>query len=149
VNLIDVAPPENAYLREFERPRAAATLASAFAVTALIAAAAGLFSLFSQSVASRRRELGIRTALGATPRHVRRLVWGDGLTVTLLGIAVGAIASAVLTRVLSALLFDVATTDPMSWAIVAMTLAVAIAAAAWHPTRSAVRAAPVALLREE
>jgi predicted permease len=149
VNLIDVAPPENAYLREFERPRAAATLASAFAVTALIAAAAGLFSLFSQSVASRRRELGIRTALGATPRHVRRLVWSDGLTVTLLGIAVGAIASVLLTRVLSSLLFDVATTDPMSWAIVAMTLAVAIAAAAWHPTRSAVRAAPVALLREE
>jgi predicted permease len=149
VNILDVEPPESRYLGQFVRPRAAATLGSAFAVTALIAAAAGLFSLFSQSVAYRRREFGIRTALGATPLHVRRLVWSEGLTVTLLGIALGAFASILLTRVLSSLLFDVATTDPMSWAIVAVTLAAAIAAAAWHPTRSAVRAAPVALLREE
>jgi hypothetical protein len=52
-------------------------------------------------------------------------------------------------RVMSSLLFDVATTDLVSWTVVALTLAVAIAAAAWHPTRSAVRAAPVALLQEE
>jgi predicted permease len=149
VNIMDVGRVEGRYLMRLERPRAAATLASAFAVTALIAAATGLFSLFSQSVIRRRRELGIRTALGASPVHLRRLVWSDGLVVTLLGIALGACASVLLTRVLSSLLFDVATSDPLSWAVVALTLGVAIVAAAWHPTRSAVRAAPVALLREE
>lgn len=148
VNVLDVEPPESAYLRQFERPRSVATLASTFAAIALIAAAAGLFSLFSQSVARRRRELGIRTALGATPVHLRRLVWNEGVTVALTGIALGAVTSFLLTRVLSSLLLDVTTTDPLSWAIVAATLTIAIAAAAWHPARSAARAAPVTLLRD-
>ncbi|MEX2273148.1 MAG: ABC transporter permease [Vicinamibacterales bacterium] len=146
---IDVMSPERWYVAEFVRPRAAAAVASAFAVTALIAAAAGLFSLFSQNVTRRRREFGIRTALGATPVHVRRLVWRDGLAVMLVGLALGALASVLLSRVLSSLLFGLTTTDPASWVIVAVTLAVTIVAAAWHPIRSAVRTTPVALLREE
>lgn len=147
--LNEVAPPESGYLAHLSNPRAAATLGSSFALIALVAAAAGLFCLFSQSVARRRRELGVRTALGATPAHLRRLVWSEGLIVTLLGIAIAAIASVALTRLLSSMLLDVAPTDPLSWAIVVITLVAAIAAAAWYPTKTAVRASPVALLRED
>lgn len=80
----------------------------------VIAAAAGLFSLFSQSVLRRRREFGIHTALGASPANLRRLVWSEGLVVSFLGIALGGCASLLLARVLSSLLFDVAPTDPVS-----------------------------------
>jgi len=65
-------------------------MAFVFAATALVAASAGLFSLLSQGVARRRREFGIRSALGATAAAIRRLVWRDGLVVAGLGLALGA-----------------------------------------------------------
>ncbi len=148
VRIRDIADPESRYASQFVRPRVAATLGAAFAAIALIAAGAGLFSLFSQSVIRRRRELGIRTALGAEARDIRRLVWGEGVTVAALGIGLGGLASVWLTRLLSSLMFGVATTDPLSWSIVAASLAAAVVAAAWGPTQKAVKASPVTLLRE-
>jgi predicted permease len=149
VQVESVKALDEAYFRELARPRAAASLAFAFAATALVAVAAGLFSLLSHGVARRRREFGIRMALGASPADVRRLVWHDGLAVTLIGIGIGTVAGLSLARVLASLLFDVTMTDPLSWVIVVGVLALTIAAASWHPTRAAVRAAPVVLLREE
>jgi ABC-type antimicrobial peptide transport system permease subunit len=144
-----VTPLENAYFREFARPRAAAALALVFALTALVAAAAGLFSLLSDSVARRRREFGIRTALGAAPIDLRALVWREGFGVTAAGIAIGTLAGLSLSRVLASLLLGVTVADPASWGIVVGVLALAIAAASWPPTRAAARAEPVALLRDE
>jgi putative ABC transport system permease protein len=144
-----VRPLEDRYFAELARPRAAASLAFAFAATALVAVAAGLFSLLSHGVARRRREFGIRMALGASPADVRRLVWHDGMAVTLIGIGIGTVAGLSLARMLASLLFDVTMTDPLSWVIVVGVLTLTIAAASWHPTRTAVRAAPVVLLREE
>lgn len=149
VKIDGVRPLDDFYFRELVRPRAAAALALAFAATALISVAAGLFSLLTHSVARRRRELGIRTALGASPSDVRRLVWHEGLAVTLTGIGVGTVAALALARMLASLLFAVTVTDPVSWAIVVSVLGITIAAASWHPTRAAVRTAPVVLLREE
>lgn len=140
---------EATYLSELALPRLAATLAFVFAATALVAASAGLFSLLSHGVARRRREFGIRSALGASPSAIRRLVWRDGLTVSLIGLGLGTVASLLLSRGIAALLYDVSPTDPLSWSIVACVLALTIAVASWPPAREAVRANAVTLLREE
>jgi predicted permease len=140
---------EDVYATQFARPRATAALAFAFAITALVAAASGLFSLLSYSVTRRRREFGIRSALGASPADVRRLVWRDGMTVTMTGIGAGIVLGISLARILTALLYDVTMVDPVSWGVVAGVLALTIAAASWSPARAAARATPVALLRED
>ena len=149
VQVVGVRPLDAPYTAEFVRPRAASVLALVFAVTALLASAAGLFSLLSQSVARRRREFGIRAALGATPADVRRLVWREGLTVALAGTALGWLGGAWLWRALSSFLFRMSPLDPVSLVIVALALTCAVAAASWAPVRGAGRAAPVMLLREE
>lgn len=140
---------ESTYAREFARPRAAAGLAIAFAVTALIAAATGLFSLLSHIVARRRREFGIRTALGASAVQVTRIVVRDGLVVGLAGIAAGAIAGAAIARAMRSFLFGVGATDPATWISVIGLLILTIAAASWQPARTAIRSNPVMLLRDE
>jgi putative ABC transport system permease protein len=140
---------DDVYAAQFERPRAAAALAFAFTVTALIAAASGLFSLLSYSVARRRREFGIRSALGASPSDVRSLVWRDGMIVIAMGVGVGTVVGLSVARLLAALLYEVTMADPKSWGIVAGVLAITIAAASWPPARAAARASPVTLLREE
>jgi ABC-type antimicrobial peptide transport system permease subunit len=140
---------DDVYAAQFTRPRASAALAFAFAIAALIAAASGLFSLLSYAVTRRRREFGIRSALGASPSDVRGLVWRDGLTVTAAGIGVGTVVGIGVTRLLAALLYDVTVADPLSWGIVAAVLSITIAAASWPPARTAARATPVTLLREE
>jgi predicted permease len=137
------------YTAELVRPRAASALAVVFAVTALLASAAGLFSLLSHTVARRRREFGIRGALGATPAEVRRLVWREGITVALPGTALGWLAGAWLARTLSSFLFRMSPLDPLSLVVVAVVLTSAVVAASWAPVRSAGRMAPVRLLREE
>jgi hypothetical protein len=149
VRVQSVGPLDATYTAEFVRPRAASVLALVFAVTALLASSAGLFSLLSQTVARRRREFGVRAALGATPADVRRLVWREGLTVALAGTALGWLGGAWLSRALSAVLFRMSPLDPVSLVIVALVLTCAVAAASWAPVRGAGRMAPVSLLREE
>jgi putative ABC transport system permease protein len=149
VRVQDLDLLDDVYATQFARPRATAFLAFTFAVTALIAAAAGLFSLLSYSAARRRREFGIRSALGASPSNVRNLVWRDGFMVTLTGIGLGTIAGVSIARLLTSMLYDVTMTDPLSWVIVAGVLTLTIAAASWPPARTATRTSPVTLLREE
>jgi predicted permease len=143
-----VTPLENAYFRELAKPRAAASLAAIFAVTALVAASAGLFSLLSHSYLRRRREFGIRSALGAAPADVRFLVWWEGLCLAGLGIGIGAFFAGMLARPLDSLLFKVAVTDPLTILAVVTILALTIVAASWYPARAAGRTSPVELLRE-
>ena len=145
----DVKPLEDKYNAQVAGPRAAAVLALIFAVTALVASAAGIFSLLSHSVARRRREFGIRVALGAPAAAVRSLVWREALSVILPGLAIGTLAGLWLARLLSASLFGIAGTDVVSWAVVIGLLAVAMIAASWRPTRMALRTAPTVLLRAE
>lgn len=137
------------YVRELARPRAAAALAFVFALTALVAAGAGLFSLLSYAVARRRREFGIRSALGASAASLRSLVWRDGLSVVGAGIVLGILGGVALTRVMTSLLYDISMADPVNWAVVIGTIVVAVTAATWRPARAAVRADPLLLLREE
>ena len=145
----EVRELDDIYFEQLARPRASAALAFAFAAIALIAAAGGLFSVLSYAVGRRRREFGIRTALGATPAQIRRVVLQDGLQVAVVGIALGTIAAWSLGRGLRSLQYGVSTSDPVSWAIVLGVLTMTILAASWRPARDAVRADPLALLRED
>jgi ABC-type antimicrobial peptide transport system permease subunit len=120
-----------------------------FGTIAVVAAAGGLFSVLSYSVSRRRREFGIRTALGASPVQIRRVVLRDALTVAASGLTIGAFFAAALARALASLQYGVTPRDPLSWSIVLTVIALATAAASWVPAREASRLDPLVLLREE
>lgn len=149
VRVIHVRPLGDVYFEQLARPRAAAALGFAFAAIALLTAAGGLFSVLSYAVGQRRREFGIRTALGASPLQIRRLVLQDGLVVALTGVAFGSLLAWLLARGLGSLQYGVSLADPFSWALVIGLLGLTTAAASWRPAREAVRADPVRLLRED
>jgi ABC-type antimicrobial peptide transport system permease subunit len=130
-------------------PRFRATLLLTFAGLALVLAAVGLYGLIGYTVANRKREIGIRVALGATARQVVGPIVREGLTLGALGIAIGLAASLAATRVLAAFLFGVTATDPLTFAGVAgLLLAVAFAASV-VPARRALKVDPVTALRAE
>ncbi|HEV2688235.1 MAG TPA: FtsX-like permease family protein, partial [Bryobacteraceae bacterium] len=124
-------------------------LIGSFAVLALILATIGLYGLISYSVSQRTREVGIRMALGAEPRDVIRLVVGEGARLTLMGIAAGVLAALGLTRLMRSLLFGVSAVDPVTFAAVALLLAVVAITASYIPARRAVRTSPLNALRCE
>lgn len=144
-----VRPAVDWYVRELARPRAAAALGFTFAVIATLAAAGGLFSVLSYGVARRRRELGIRSALGASSSQLAQVVVRDSAIVAFAGLCAGALASWWMARALASSQYGVTATDPLSCAIVISLLALAIVLASWWPARDAMRADPVTLLREE
>jgi ABC-type antimicrobial peptide transport system permease subunit len=126
-----------------------AALGLAFAAIALLASAGGLFSVLSYAVARRKREFGIRTALGASPNQIRRLVLRQGLVVAVLGIVIGSATAWLLARALTGLQYGVAITDPVTWCSVLSVLGLTTMAACWRPARQAMRNDLVALLRED
>jgi ABC-type antimicrobial peptide transport system permease subunit len=149
ITVNEVGALDDAYFLQLAQPRAAAALALAFAAIAALAAAAGLFSVLSYAVSRRRREFGIRTALGASPAQIRRVVLRDGLNVVVPGIVVGAAAAWVLARAIASLEYGVSIFDPLSWALVLTLLAVTVLVATWRPAQEAARVDPVLLLRDE
>ena len=149
VHVVEVRALDDAYFEQLARPRAAAALAFAFAAIAVLAAAGGLFSVLSYAVGRRRREFGIRSALGASPVQIRRVVLRDGLGVALIGATLGSFAALILARSLASLQYGVTVSDPLSWAVVVGVLALTTIAASWRPARQAMRLDPVLLLREE
>jgi predicted permease len=120
---------------------------AAFAALALGLACVGIASVVAFSVAERKREIGIRMALGAEAADVLRLILGQGLRFTLAGVGLGLVAALVLTRFLRAALFGVTSTDPGTYAAVALLLTLVALAAAWVPARRATRVDPLAALR--
>ena len=129
--------------------RAATTLATAFAGVALMLAALGLYGVIAYGVTQRRRELGVRMALGATPADVRRLVVRHGIALAITGLAAGLALAAVGTRLLAGLLFGVAPSDPAVAAGVAALLLGVSVAASYLPARRASRWEVVTLLRAD
>jgi predicted permease len=129
--------------------RLTAMMSSFFGSLVLFLAGIGLFGLMSYAVAQRRREIGIRMALGADRRRVVRQVVRDGLTVTLTGLAVGFVAALATVRVVKTLLFGVTPQDPLTLAgAAAALLAIAILACAVPASRAA-RVDPLIALRTE
>jgi len=120
-----------------------------FAATALVLAAVGLFALVSYTVTSRRRELGIRMAVGAAARDVRRWVLAYALRVALPGATAGVLVSWLGARYLSELLFETSPTDLATFASAALLLTAVVLVAAWVPARRAGRVDPAETLRAD
>jgi putative ABC transport system permease protein len=130
------------------QPRLNALLLGGFAGFSLLVAGVGLFGVLSQGVTSRRRELGVRLALGATPRGIVRLVVLQGVGLAGAGLAVGLVASAWLAGGLESLLYGVTARDPMSYAAVAIAVLGASALACFVPARRAASVDPLLVLRD-
>ncbi|AHG93762.1 permease (plasmid) [Gemmatirosa kalamazoonensis] len=130
-------------------PRLYSLLFAAFAGTALVLAAVGVYGVVSLSVGQRTRELGVRVALGARAGDVARLVLRQGMTPVAFGLAVGLVGAFATTRLLTTMLFGVSATDPAAFAVVCAALMGAAAAAVWLPTRRATTVAPTEALRSD
>jgi putative ABC transport system permease protein len=124
-------------------------LLAAFAGLALLLGAIGIYGVQSYAVRQRVPEIGIRIALGAQRSDVFRLVLGQGLKLTLIGICVGLAASFGLTRLMASQLYGLRATDPLTFAGVAIVLAFVALAASYLPARRAMRVDPMAALRNE
>jgi putative ABC transport system permease protein len=124
-------------------------LLSAFAATALLLAAFGIYAVVSFTTAQRTHEIGIRMALGAERQDILRMIVSSGLVPTLAGVGVGSLAAFVLTRFLQDFLFDVSPTDPLTFLGIAALLAGVAVVAASLPARRATRIDPIGALRWE
>jgi putative ABC transport system permease protein len=130
------------------RPRFLAELLAIFAALALALAAIGTYGILSYSVSERTREIGIHMALGATRGSVLGMILGQGMRLTLVGLAAGVVASFALTRLLQAQLFNVKPTDPATLTAVTIFIAVVALIACYLPARRATGVDPMVTLRE-
>jgi putative ABC transport system permease protein len=124
-------------------------LLGAFAGLALVLASIGLYGVLSYAVTQRRREIGLRMALGANARTVVGIVVAHGLTLAAAGLAIGLVLAAIGTRAMSTILYGIEGLDPATFAEVSALLAAIAALACWIPARRASRVDPIVVLREE
>jgi putative ABC transport system permease protein len=129
--------------------RTGARLFLVFGTIALVMAMVGLYGLRAYIVARRTREIGIRIALGAERRDVLRLVVGQGLELTLMGVVIGTVSALALTRFLSSLLYGVKPTDLPAFLAVTLVLIAVALVANYIPARRATRVDPIVALRYE
>jgi putative ABC transport system permease protein len=131
------------------RPRLLATLLGAFGLIGLTLGALGIFGVLAFAVSQRRREIGVRVALGASPAAVLRLIVTQGMLLAAGGIVLGVIGAAILTRSMASVLFGIEPSDPGTFAQVVAVLLAAAALASWLPARRALGIQPVAALRQD
>ncbi|MGA8553173.1 MAG: ABC transporter permease [Candidatus Acidiferrales bacterium] len=124
-------------------------LLAAFAGLALLLAMIGIYSVMSYSVSRRTNEIGIRVALGASPSDVLRLVIRQGMTLAILGSAIGMVGALALSRLMVSLLYGIKPTDPATFAVVAIVLMLVALAACYIPARRAMRVDPIIAVRYE
>jgi predicted lysophospholipase L1 biosynthesis ABC-type transport system permease subunit len=123
-------------------------LLGAFAIAALSLAVVGLYGVIALSVGERRRELGVRLALGARPSSVLALVLGEGARVAAMGVIAGTVAAALATRFLRGMLYGVGASDATVYVGAALVVTMAAMVSTWIPARAATRVDPVLALRE-
>ncbi len=124
-------------------------LATALSAIGLVVACVGVFGVLAQAVARRRREIGVRMALGATPRRIGRMVVGRAGSPLAIGLMMGLAVAVALTRGLQSVLFGVSPLDPASLSAAVLVVASTGLVAAWWPARSAARVDPAVAIREE
>jgi len=129
--------------------RFSATLVGVFAVLAVVLAAVGIYGVMSYTVSQRTQEIGVRMALGAQLTSVRRMILGQTLKLTLIGVALGLAGAFVVARFLTSLLFGVGVYDPLTFLGVAVLLVAVALAASYVPARRAMRVHPIVALRYE
>jgi predicted permease len=140
---------DEVFTQALSRPRLVAHLLGAFAGLALLLAAIGTYGVLSYMVTERRREIGIRMALGARQSTVLGQVMGQGLVLTGLGLGVGLVCAFGLTRLMTSLLFGVRPADPVTLVAVAASIALVAAIACYLPAHRASRVDPIVVLRDE
>jgi predicted permease len=145
----DIRTMSEVITRSTSRQRFNMLLMTVFGGAALLLAAIGVYGLMAYSVQQRTPEIGIRLALGATSRIVRRMVLGQGLALALVGIAIGLASAFGLSRVIASLLFGVKASDLLVFVSVPAVLLLVSVAAVWWPARRASRVNPMIALRYE
>ncbi|MGQ0733860.1 MAG: ABC transporter permease [Acidobacteriota bacterium] len=147
--IIKLRPMDAVFSEALSRPRLLANLLGGFAGLALVLAALGTYGVLSFMVSERRREIGIRMALGAERATVLRSVLRQGLGLAAAGLIAGLAGAAGLTRLMESLLYEVRPTDAATLAAVALAILLTAAVAAFVPARRATRVDPVVVLRDE
>jgi ABC-type antimicrobial peptide transport system permease subunit len=129
--------------------RMGATLLGAFGVLALALSSLGLYGVIAYSVARRRREMGVRFALGARPQEVVGLVLRDGMTLVLTGLGVGLLLAALAAQLLTGVLYGTSALDPVAYGLATAVLVVIALLANAVPAARAAKVDPVTALRQE
>jgi hypothetical protein len=130
-------------------PRFTAFVLVGFALLALALASTGLYGVLSHHITQHRREIGVRAALGATPRDLAILIMREGLTTTIIGLAIGVLAAALVARTMASTLFGVAAFDPVAFSVGPLLLALVGSIACVVPARRAIAISPADSLRAE
>lgn len=149
VPVSSIAALSDTVAESIDQPRFFAVLAVAFAALALALAGIGIYGVMAYVVTQRTTEIGVRMALGATPAEVFRLVLGDGLRITAIGVALGIGGSLMVARSLTTLLFGVTPGDPRTFAATAGLLLLVASAACFIPARRATQVDPMVALRAD
>lgn len=131
------------------RPRLLTVLLALFGGLGLLLGSLGIYGVLAYLVAQRRREIGVRLALGATAADVLRLVVGRGLVLAVVGVAIGLVGALVLTRFMQGVLYGVTATDPLTFFAVAVGLLAVAILASWLPARRAASVDPAVAIRYE
>ena len=142
-----VAPLEQQLGTYLTQRRFQTSLLTGFSVVALLMAAVGIYGLIQYSVATRTQEIGLRLALGAEADHIFRMIIGEGLTLSLTGVALGLVGAWWLGRAGSSLLFGVTASDPLTFTTVSLLLTAVAIAACYFPARRAMKVDPIVALR--
>ena len=149
VPIEDVETMDDIVVRATEEERYRTVLMCVFAALAAVLAGAGLYATLARRVSDRRREIGVRLAMGARPSQVRRLFLGEGVRLALAGAALGLPVAIGLARLAASLLFGVTPADPMTLALVVVATTALAIVATYLPAHRASRLEPLAVLRSE
>jgi putative ABC transport system permease protein len=131
------------------RPRLVSTLLAVFALIALVLAGVGVYGVMAYSVSQRTQEIGVRMALGANAVDVLKMVLRNGMSLALIGVALGLAGAFALTRLMARLLFEVTPTDVTTFALVSVGLTAVALLACYLPARRAMNVDPLEALRDE
>jgi predicted permease len=142
-----MAPLEQQLGTYLTQRRFQTSLLTGFSIVALLMAAVGIYGLIQYSIATRTQEIGLRMAIGAQAGDIFRMVIGEGLTLSLTGLALGLVAAWWLERAASSLLFRVTATDPLTFTTVSLLLTAVAIAACYFPARRAMTVDPIVALR--
>jgi ABC-type antimicrobial peptide transport system permease subunit len=145
----DVTTLEDILGRSVARTRLLAWLLGVFGFIGLMLGSLGIYGVLAFAVAQRRQEIGVRVALGASPRSLLQLIVGQGMLLTVIGVTLGTLGARVLTRQMESMLFGVTPGDAATFVEVIAVLIATALLASWLPARKALAVDPVTALRSD